>query len=131
MSSERNYYEVDAHLNRLQPDLFGSASVISEENDDLEVVDLRSLFDALREFDAKIHVTVDRLTSAAVHVDDLELAASLSDGSLVLSRYHMLFMGSQVEAEALSLLNNRHLCCCCFFSIKRQQQGSNLPARLG
>ncbi len=99
-SSERIYYEVDAHLSRLHPDLFGSASVISEETDEMEAVDLRSLVDALREFDGKIHVTVDQMTSAAIHVDDLDLNASLSDGSLVLSRYHMLFMGSSIEAEA-------------------------------
>ncbi|TDJ74629.1 MAG: hypothetical protein E2O38_01115 [Proteobacteria bacterium] len=99
-SSERNYYEVDAHLSRLQPDLFGSASVISEENDALEAADLRSLFDALREFDGKMHLTVDQLTSAAVQLDNLDLEASLSDGSLVLSRYQMLFMGSLIEVEA-------------------------------
>ncbi len=99
-SSERNYYEVDAHLSRLQPDLFGSAAVITEENDDLEAIDLQSLFNALREFDGKIHVTVDELTSAAVHIENLDLDASLSDGSLVLSRYQMLFMGSPIEADA-------------------------------
>jgi uncharacterized protein involved in outer membrane biogenesis len=99
-SSERNYYEVDAHLSRLQADLFSSASGVSEESDDLEAVDLRSLFDALSEFDSKIHVTIDQLTRAAVQLDKLDLEASLSDGSLVLSRYHMLFMGSPIEAEA-------------------------------
>jgi len=99
-SSESNYYEVDAHLGRLQADLFGSAPVTSEENDDLEAVDLRSLFDALREIDGKIHVSIDQLTSASVQLDNLDLEASLSDGSLVLSRYQMLFMGSPIEAEA-------------------------------
>jgi len=99
-SPERNYYEVDAHLSRLQPDLFGLTSVTSEENDDLEAVDLRSLFDALREFDGKIHISVDELTSAAVHIENLDLDASLSDGSLDLSRFQMLFMGSPIDAEA-------------------------------
>ena len=99
-SSERNYYEVDAHLRRLQADLFGSASVVSEENDDLAAIDLRSLFDALGEFDGKIHVTVGQLTSAAVQLENLDLEASLSDGSLVISRYQMLFMDSPIEAEA-------------------------------
>ena len=99
-SSERNYFEVDANLSRLQPDLFGSASVISEDDDDLEAIDLQSLFNALREFDGKVHVTVDEMTSAAVHIENLDLDASLSDGSLVLSRFQMLFMGSPIEAEA-------------------------------
>ena len=99
-SSERDYYEVDAQLSRLQPDLFGSASVISEDNDDLKAIDLPSLFNALREFDGKIHVTVDELTSAAVHIENVDLDASLSDGSLVLSRLQMLYMGSPIEAEA-------------------------------
>jgi len=99
-SPERNYYEVDAHLSRLQPELFGSASVTSEENDNLEAVDLRSLFDTLREFDGMIHVSVDELTSAAVHIENLDLDAKLSNGSLDLSRFQMLFMGSPIEAEA-------------------------------
>ncbi len=99
-SSERDYYEVDAHLGRLQSHLFGSSAVISEEVDDLEAVDLLSLFDTLREFDGKAHVTVDRLTGAAVHIDNVELDVSLSDGSLALSRFHMLFMGIPIEAEA-------------------------------
>ena len=99
-SSERNYYEVDAHLSRLQPDLFGSASAKSAENDDLKAVDLRSLFDALREFDAKIHISVDELRSAAVHIENLNLDASLNDGRLALSRFQMLFMGSPIDAEA-------------------------------
>jgi uncharacterized protein involved in outer membrane biogenesis len=99
-SSERNYYEVDAHLSRLQPDLFGLASANSEENIELETVDLRSLFDALRKFDGKVHISADELTGAAVHIENLNLDASLSDGSLDLSRFQMLFMGSPIEAEA-------------------------------
>jgi len=99
-SSERNYFEVDANLSRLHADLFGSTSIVSAENDGLVAADLRSVFDALREFDGKFHVTVDQLTGAAVHIENLGLDASLSDGSLILSRYQMGYMGSLIEAEA-------------------------------
>jgi uncharacterized protein involved in outer membrane biogenesis len=99
-SSERNYYEVDAHLGQLHPDLFGSASDVSEENEDPQAFDLRPLLDALRGFDGKIHLTADRLTTTAVNADDLVLDANLSDGNLLLSRYRMLFLGGQVEIEA-------------------------------
>ncbi len=99
-SLERRYYELDVQLGQLQAGLFGSESVMSEENDDSEAFDLPPLFNALRDFDGNIQVTADQLTDGVIRVDNLELEGSLSDGNLVLSRYQMHLMGSPFEGEA-------------------------------